>query len=410
MPRLLQSAARGSAAAATAPAPELPPYEPPEYPMDEKNRNILKNMADSRESNDASKRKYEDHLNRATQGLRTAVGSINDVLHQRRQAVAKMAQKRREQGGQERSQEEREMEEYLVELTAEVSELTGKSEDALRKILDCRAEFQDNQEVLKQVLAEAQKQRARPEPKPKKEKRQARPNGSDDEADGDSADVDDQDEEMEDAEDIPPVTGVLEMLKAARRSKFESYRAMTPYQRYALNNDYISFKRTWHDALHPDGDAPLPDASDWFDEQGNPIMTVVNADNDDDDLVVEREIMDLKCPLSLQVYKEPFSNHRCKHTFEKSAIVEFINSNRGVAKCPVCSEELRLTDFYLDDVVLRKVKRAEQAAKQDATATSDIEADDSDSGDLVIGRSRNIKKERHPSNLASQNSMDEDED
>ena len=61
-------------------------------------------------------------------------------------------------------------------------------------------------------------------------------------------------------------------------------------------------------------------------------------------------------------------------------------------------------------MVLRKVKRAEQAAKQDATATSDIEADDSDSGDLVIGRSRNIKKERHPSNLASQNSMDEDED
>lgn len=305
--------------------------------MDEKNRNILKSMADPRESNDASKRKYEDHLSQATHGLRTAVGSINDVLHQRRQAVAKMAQKRREQGGEERSQEEREMEEYLVELTAEVSELTGKSEDALRKILDCRAEFQDTQEVLKQVLAEAQKQRARAEPKPKKEKRQARPNGSDDEDDGDSADPDDQDEEMEDAEDIPPVTGVLEMLKAARKSKLGSYRAMTPYQRYALNNDYISFKRTWHDALHPDGDAPLPDASDWFDEQGNPIMTVVNADKDDD-LFVEREIMNLKCPLSLQVYKEPFSNHRCKHTFEKSAIVEFINSNRGVAKCPVCSE------------------------------------------------------------------------
>lgn len=56
------------------------------------------------------------------------------------------------------------------------------------------------------------------------------------------------------------------------------------------------------------------------------------------------------------------------------------------------------------------MKRAEQAARQDVTATSDIEADDSDNGSLVIRRSRNIKKEPPPSRLATQKSMDEDED
>ncbi|KAK4229363.1 zinc-finger of the MIZ type in Nse subunit-domain-containing protein [Podospora fimiseda] len=407
MPRPLQSTGRTNAVGARS-SPEMPPYEPPTYPMDDKGKNALRSMVDSWD-NDASKRKYEMHLNHATQRLRSAVGSINDVLVDRQQTLSQMVERRRADGTTEKSEEELEAEKYFDELNGKVTELTNKSEEALRKVLDYQAESQDTKEVLRNVLQEVQKQRPRPEPKPKREKRRPRGDGSDDE-DGDEAEAADRDDAMEDVEDVPSLTGIIETLKAARKSQAETYRSMPPYQRYALNNDYIAFKKTLHDALHPDGDAPLPDASNWFDEQGHPVMTASTNLGDDDDLVVEREIMDLKCPLSLQVFKEPFSNHRCKHTFEKSAIVEFINSNRGVAKCPVCSQDLRITDFFLDEVVLRKVKRAEQAARQDFNGTSDFEADDSNDDSVVVGRTKRIKKEREPSGLGTEEAFNMHDD
>ena len=74
---------------------------------------------------------------------------------------------------------------------------------------------------------------------------------------------------------------------------------------------------------------------------GRPTKGIAAAD-DDDDLVVEREIRDLKCPLSLRMMKDPYSNHKCQHTFEKSAIMDFLRTNGGVAKCPVCTEVRKL--------------------------------------------------------------------
>jgi len=38
-------------------------------------------------------------------------------------------------------------------------------------------------------------------------------------------------------------------------------------------------------------------------------------------------VSSLKCPLTLQTFKEPYSNHVCKHTFEKSAILQFHREN-----------------------------------------------------------------------------------
>ena len=50
--------------------------------------------------------------------------------------------------------------------------------------------------------------------------------------------------------------------------------------------------------------------------------------------------------------------------------------------------------MYLDEVVLRKIKRAEQlASRRQVAYTSDPEPDD-DNASMVEGRTRNIKQER----------------
>ncbi|KAL2132092.1 hypothetical protein VTI74DRAFT_4215 [Chaetomium olivicolor] len=414
MPRLLQRTRRPGVTPSRHSAPDddvplqLPPYEPPSYPMDDKTKQKVAQLYGSRET-DSSRRQFEKHLSKSNSYLFESVGNINDILFARKRSLAHMAEKRRARG-EEKTESERSLEEYVAELETTITELTDSSEEALRNIIDCRAELEDQQAVLDKVVEGLNAQQLRPEPRPKEKPRKRREPGSDGEDEED--DAEDMEEEREEeaeaaAEDMPPLTGVKELLKAARKAKRDEYEALSAHQRYARNNDYIAFKKNWHDALHPEDQVPLPDPSTWFDEHGRPTKDAAADANEDDDLVVEREIIDLKCPLSLQMFKEPYSNHQCKHTFEKAAIMEFIRSNGGVAKCPVCSKDLRIRDLYLDEVVLRKVKRAEQARNQGVDDTSDIEPEEED-GDttLVIGHSS--KEKDRPRRQMEE--IDEDDD
>ncbi|KAK4128490.1 hypothetical protein N657DRAFT_563728 [Parathielavia appendiculata] len=407
MPQLLQRTRRQPAASSGRSAVddvplELPPYEPPSYPMDENFKQKLVSMYANRET-DSSRRQYEKHLTKSSTYLFESVGSINDILFARKRSLAHMAEKRRARGERDKDDREVSLEEYVAELDAAITELTDSSEEALRLVIDCRVELEDHQAVLGKVIEGLNAQQAPPEPKPRqpKEKASRRRRAASDDEDGDAGSwdaetqEDDDDQDNSDAQDVPPLTGVKKLLEAARQAMTEEYDALSAHQRYAINNDYISFKKSWHDALHPEDQVPLPDPSTWFDEHGRPTKDAVADANEDDDLVIEREIIDLKCPLSLQIMKEPYSNHQCKHTFEKAAIMEFIRSNGGMAKCPVCSKDLRITDLYLDVVIQRKVKRAEEAARRRGVDyTSDIEPEEDDDSSMIVGKSTTIKKEK----------------
>ncbi len=55
---------------------------------------------------------------------------------------------------------------------------------------------------------------------------------------------------------------------------------------------------------------------------------------------------------------------------------------------------MRIKDLYLDEVVLRKIKRAAEAARRGVDDTSDIEPEEEDAS-MIIGKStNNIKKEK----------------
>ena len=105
-------------------------------------------------------------------------------------------------------------------------------------------------------------------------------------------------------------------------------------------NDYRQFKQVVHDAQHPGDDAPpVPRARTWFPEENanqgsssrrrrnNTTDNTSNADDSDDDIVISRATTNLKCPLTLRIFEEPFTSNKCKHTFEKKAILEYIQNS-----------------------------------------------------------------------------------
>lgn len=105
------------------------------------------------------------------------------------------------------------------------------------------------------------------------------------------------------------------------------------------NNDYKGFKQTVHDAMHPEDDAPpVPHASTWFPDDGRVSSrskrlggggenAKSESEEDDDDVIIASATTNLKCPLTLQLFVEPYSNNVCKHSFEKEAIISYHRDN-----------------------------------------------------------------------------------
>ncbi|KAF5589740.1 DNA repair MMS21 [Fusarium subglutinans] len=338
---------------------ELPEYEPPACPLTDAARRKLHDLSHSR-----STAAYQQQINESIRLLGFSVSDIHERLRVQREELARL-KLRREERGTEKSEDEQRLEAHLPELEERINTLTAASEQAIRDMIDHRAELEDEDvmfgELYDKASAEAAQQR----------------------------EVDAQRGEQDDEQEPLAATSILELYKELRQKKDSEYTKMSAHQRYALNNDYAGFKKLWHDAMAGDEGPPLPDASRWFTSDGEPIMTgdVKGAGagdgDDDDDIAVEREVKSINCPLTLQPMKDPYTNRNCKHTFEKAALLEYLPM-RGESQCPQagCSQKFTRArfdhEFFQDQAMARRIKRVRLAQQQQQMMDDEDEGDGDD--------------------------------
>ena len=313
--RASASTARSSATITTTTTNTLPDYEPLAFPLNDSARRALGDL-----SNDRGTNKYEKHLGDAVRNLGTGVSDLHERLRIRRLRLINLREKREERGG-DKTAEEESLEGHLAHLEAEAAKLTEQSEKAMREVIDRRVELEDEGAVLQHLYTSAATEHTGTERRAGQE-----------------------DEDEDDDEMPPPPESILSTYRQRRSDKLAEYNQMGMRERYALNNDYASFKKLWHDAAVGEDGPPLPDASRWFRPDGQPVMTAAGAtgtggtadmaDESDDDLEVARETISLKCPLTLRLMDEPYSNHKCKHTFEKEAILDYLSAQTEAMQCP----------------------------------------------------------------------------
>ncbi|KAI1396897.1 zinc-finger of the MIZ type in Nse subunit-domain-containing protein [Hypoxylon fuscum] len=344
---------------------ELPDYEPPSFPLNPESRRALSQLSTGKDT-----RKYEEQLNKSIELLSGSVRDLNDKYAERRDDLQRIRQKR---GENEKNDRERTAEKALLLLKGDVPQLTDECDHAVRSVVDLKIELEDSSQALKdterRAVAEADDVNAM----------QRRRN--------------DQDEDM----DInpPDVIGPVRMLQEAREKAAARYASQTLYEKYGVNNDYIGFKRLWHDAVERDG-KPLPDASRWFTQNGS--RDDPDDDDDDEDLIIAEEHLDIHCPLSMAVMQDPYTSRKCKHTFEKDSVVQFLSTKPGRrARCPQtgCNKEVSIEDFHPDPIMLRRIKR--RLAAQRASLADDDDDDDDDGPEKDVdagGDSEMIKPER----------------
>ncbi|KAI5866153.1 zinc-finger of the MIZ type in Nse subunit-domain-containing protein [Durotheca rogersii] len=323
---------------------DLPEYEPLSCPLSTEATRALAELSSAKDT-----RKYEEHLNNSLKLLSASVRDLNDKYVARKDNLRSLQEKRGENG--EKSDRERAEEKALLALKDDVPQLTDECDLAVRSVIDLKVEVEDNRGAMQRMVEKIESenialgQRAR-----------------DDDEDADMADVD--------------ITVPLSVLKHETEQAAADYAVKSLYEKYGVNNDYIGFKRLWHDAVHGSDGKPLPDASRWFTENEGG-----GGQDDDEDLIVAEEHFDIHCPLSMAVMEDPYTSVNCKHTFEKTSIVQFLRGVRGgKAQCPQtgCNKEVSLDDFLPDPVVLRRIKR--QLETQRASNSDDDDEVDGEDG------------------------------
>lgn len=305
--------------AASAAQLELPPYEEPRLALTKNQQQKLRQLAASQFN--AQLKKQTDE---SVKLLAKSVLAINERATNRREEVERKAKKRRGNNNDEEVEDDAEMESVRAkahELKTLADPLTMKLEKALRDTLDLQEELEVDNEVLTELPANVATAQ------------------DDKNAQAEAVELGEEDDEAPEA----PGVAIHHIIENDRKQKRQAYDALTVAQRYTDNNSYREFKRNWHEGLIPNDEIPVPDPKTWFDKDGHPQHLIAgDADDSDDEIQIAREVRNFRCPLSLVLMTEPYTCSRCKHSFQKEAILAYLDqkadANAAVPAAKKCPE------------------------------------------------------------------------
>ncbi|KAF2472621.1 uncharacterized protein BDR25DRAFT_284171 [Lindgomyces ingoldianus] len=416
---------------AALPNTQLPTYRKPSHPLNHRAQNQLASLTHLHSLKDLKNQNQQ-----AVELITQSAGAINDMLRERELRVAKRRQRweRDSEGVYEEEQEREERE--LEDLKAKVENMTKELEVGMRHLIDTEMAGSRIEEgfqwmrtnapgLLEQeyVTQVTQQQTQQSQNHTQRQRRQTYGDGDEEMNDTEEG----EDEEIPSPGPTPlsgmriALTGPSELFADRLQKMKENYLSLSHTVRYAKNNDYIGFKSMVHDAKNGDNGPPLPHADTWFTERGSPapgITATQNGADEDDDLVVDKATISTRCPITFQKFQEPVSSKKCPHSFEKHAILDFIRRSnvkigggpgRGqgekAVQCPVsgCSQMITASDLFHDAVLIRKIKRMQQAeAQEDDAEDSDLEdnpaprrhrQEGSGEDDVAVRPSRRVKSE-----------------
>ncbi|KAG8532820.1 uncharacterized protein KY384_002698 [Bacidia gigantensis] len=354
----------------------LPPYEHPTHALNKESQRELHNLP-----NNHKLQPLKERLKKANELLTEAAGEINDRLHAKVEQHEKAQKKREQQSSQASGDFSDEALENMRENTVKMTKIL---EENVRAVIDSKAGVEHIERVLQELDTNATANRGMLAPTqstlgasqfrgPKRRR------------------INDEEEDEDDAAATPiAIVSAVETLKHKIAEHGGYYEDKSMSDRYASHNDYIGFKQVVHDSQYPGDTAPpLPHASTWFGSQGPGTQMSsgpagIQANDPNEDFMVESERVTMKCPITLTIMKDPVKSKKCVHNFERDAILEMIQmigreprergAPRKVARCPVCEVPLTADDLEPNQVLLRKIKRI-QAAEQRRHEESDDEND-----------------------------------
>lgn len=363
-------------------------------------------------------------LQRAAQLLENVVGEVNDRACEERLRRSNILEKLKTKGEEEDVEKRQQYEDFQQRV-----EGVNKTLDiSARKVVDDRTWAAGVPNSIKHVIEKSRDIQMR--------------NYRGSNEDG-AADVE---EELPAPLRLEPFENATALLKAAQSTAESEWNARTLTERYAQNETYAGFYKMKWDAQHSVEDPPpLPHHSVWFASEEGRSARRSRSDQDDEfmhdaddtEIQIQSENISCKCPLTLLYFEEPVTSTKCPHSFEKSAILEFIRAsaerlpltdeqmvelnahypprsrgrpqaeaqlraqNPRWAACPVCEMQLTERDVRDDPVLLRRTKRAIEAEQAENRAAAEDDGEEDSEDDYIVGTQRRKARKKEVMNIGS---------
>ncbi|KAG2177158.1 hypothetical protein INT43_007815 [Umbelopsis isabellina] len=146
------------------------------------------------------------------------------------------------------------------------------------------------------------------------------------------------------------ITNMVEYCNAHRKQTEQqtaSQRSKRP--KYKEHDAYADFKQRIWDVNHKDEEMPSSG-----DEDG------------DDDIVIGRAKVSLRCPLTTVLFEDPVTSKLCKHSFSKHAIMQLLRQHGEPMPCPIpgCDQRISKDTLYKNHLLAQKVQRVKQLEAQ----------------------------------------------
>ena len=368
-----------------------------EAPLNDKARIALQNLS----------RKYQDDKD-LEKKLKDVAVTITEVSHKINETayhkkkrhdnkLAKLAARNEEEDADEKQ-------EYDT-FQAKVADLTQKMDHSMRQTIDNRIWSEQLPDNVRHVSTRAIDAASQPT-------QRTTPHNDDS----------DEDDETVQASTVAHQDTPSALLHAALSTTKNQWHSKSLTDRYAHDPAYASFYSSLWDAQHPTENAPpLPAPALWFAREEDPSNGPTGTqdeddvmDGDDTDLVLATERISLKCPITLQHYRDPVTSSICNHSFERTAIFDMLKvstdhvpftptqtaeltqlsraerARRENAmklqrvRCPTsgCDKFFTESDLHPNPVLLRKVNREIEAQRRANAERDEYDDEDEDEDEL----------------------------
>lgn len=371
-------------------------------------------LADLLKSQAESKQLIEN-LALAVKELTEAAAILTEAEYERKKRYDREERRRRQNGEDLGEQDVAKHEAFQTQ----VQDLTQKMDLSIRAVIDDRIWLEDLPAISKEVLsASLDEQSTQREDEAYNQSPTPIASTRDTETGMDSGDQGSRPSQTVTGSmtDTVPTTTPHSILQQKLQEQAREWQSKSLTERYAYNNDYAGWKREVHDNQDPQGEgAPLADARLWFaaeegrDQTGPPQKRARGEDNDDseDDIEISRERLSYKCPITLLPFEDPVTSTKCKHSYEKEAILDMLRTSADHAplsaeqeaeisairdsknrkrrkqqlesqqerrvQCPECRVKMLKGDLQPNPILKRRVLRYLAAQRRAQTATSDVE-------------------------------------
>ena len=371
---------------------DLPTYQSPTHPLNDAAHAALAALL--RPGAPCSTKWLEESLTLTTANLAESAGEINDRLTERTEVTRKSKAKRARDQPEGAEKADAADDEELAKLRSRIGGMTQRMDAALRSAIDGQAALCAMRDTVSALYTQSSDLAG----------------GVQTQTAGSQATVASThpfDTPAARTQTQTTVPALASRFAPAMENHMDGYMALPLGARYADHNDYVSFKRTVHDAQHPGNNAPpMPNASTWFPSAAAPMAGVTARTNggtgedaeSDDEIAIAGQTISTRCPLTLQEFKEPLTSKLCPHSFEKSAIMSLIKEQRPMTagrgrpvpavwtptvQCPVpgCHKVLGEADLMFDVVLVRKIKRTQRIQEAvEVARDDDVDAAEVDRG------------------------------